>query len=318
MVVTKFYCLGLVLLCFVLCLNGAKGIKREEPTQDEALHEKGPGVKVLFPERNYIANGTSIYISNGTSVNGLGDRVQYFASYFSNEGKWGTQAALIVYGLPNVQTNQLSSVFVSLVTAMNDSSNILNSISAGWYFRIYTVITILIFFTYWTADGFKNTGCYNVLCKGFVPSSPSQAPGFKIWPLSKYKGDQYIIKVKIHKDNISGNWLLHVQDSLLGYWPETLFTSLFESAQQIAWNGNVNFAKNLKGPPLGSGHFPEEGGGKAAAIQDIQFVNQHGQPYDLTPDRVSSHVDKKDCYRVGEFYRAEIGFMFYLGGPGGC
>ncbi|ONK74468.1 uncharacterized protein A4U43_C03F6590 [Asparagus officinalis] len=252
MVVTKFYCLGLVLLCFVLCLNGAKGIKREEPTQDEALHEKGPGVKVLFPERNYIANGTSIYISNGTSVNGLGDRVQYFASYFSNEGKWGTQAALIVYGLPNVQTNQLSSVFVSLVTAMNDSSNILNSISAGWH------------------------------------------------------------------DNISGNWLLHVQDSLLGYWPETLFTSLFESAQQIAWNGNVNFAKNLKGPPLGSGHFPEEGGGKAAAIQDIQFVNQHGQPYDLTPDRVSSHVDKKDCYRVGEFYRAEIGFMFYLGGPGGC
>ncbi|ONK75803.1 uncharacterized protein A4U43_C03F20710 [Asparagus officinalis] len=168
------------------------------------------------------------------------------------------------------------------------------------------------------ADGNMTTGCFNLLCKGFVPSNTSEVPGFKIWPLSVYNGTQYVIRVKLHKDETSGNWLLHVQDKLLGYWPKTLFKSLSVGAQEINWGGNVNFENSQRSPPLGSGHFPEEGGGKAAAIQEIQFVNQHGEPYDLNPDLVSSYVDNIPCIKLGELFHTNIGFMFYFGGPGGC
>ncbi|XP_020258704.1 uncharacterized protein LOC109835120 [Asparagus officinalis] len=292
-----FHSFRFIFLCFVLCHNGVNGTPRKGLTLNEAFLKKDSGEEVGVQE----VNPNELFL------------------YQSREGRWGTQAEFVVYGLQNVELGQDTSAYISVISGLDGSRQDINHILAGWHVSpgLYGD-TDTHFFTYWTADGNMTTGCFNLLCKGFVPSNTSEVPGFKIWPLSVYNGTQYVIRVKLHKDETSGNWLLHVQDKLLGYWPKTLFKSLSVGAQEINWGGNVNFENSQRSPPLGSGHFPEEGGGKAAAIQEIQFVNQHGEPYDLNPDLVSSYVDNIPCIKLGELFHTNIGFMFYFGGPGGC
>ncbi|XP_020258154.1 uncharacterized protein LOC109834520 [Asparagus officinalis] len=242
-----------------------------------------------------------------------------FAIYPSGEGQYGTEAGLVVYALPKVQRDQLTTVSVSVVGGLDGPTEDFNSIVAGWH--VYPLLyndTDTHFFTYWTADGYRATGCYNLKCEGCVPrAKPSKLPGFKIYPVSEYNGVQRVVKVKIYKDEKTENWWLHVDDSPIGYWPKTLFKSLSESAQEINWGGSVNYGDDEEGPPMGSGHFPEEGESRAAAIQSIRFVNKLGELYNLTKDEVRSYVDRSDCYRVGEFFAEEKGFKFYFGGLGG-
>ncbi|ONK74087.1 uncharacterized protein A4U43_C03F2640 [Asparagus officinalis] len=250
--------------------------------------------KVGRPERNYISNHASITV--------LPDRVGHFAQYRSREGQWGSQAELVVYGLPNIKRNQYSAVFIGIANGLDGPSNNVNSISAGWH-----------------GDGSKITGCYNLLCNGFVPENKasSKLPGFKIEPLSEYNGVQHVVKVKIHQDENSGDWWLHVDNSPIGFWPKTLFTGLSQGAQEISWGGAVNFDKNDDSPPMGSGHFPEEGEGKAAAIQNIQFADKSGNTYALTDGEEFAYDDRTDCYRLGEFINEKTGSKFYFGGVGG-
>ncbi|CAN1286396.1 hypothetical protein LINPERPRIM_LOCUS19284 [Linum perenne] len=62
-------------------------------------------------------------------------------------------------------------------------------------------------FIYWTADGYKSTGCYNLDCPGFVQTSAKGTVlGAIIHPISKY-GDsqQEIISVKFEAASEMGS-----------------------------------------------------------------------------------------------------------------
>ena len=63
---------------------------------------------------------------------------------------------------------------------------------------------------------------------------------------------------------------------VLGYWPSFLFLYLADSASMIEWGGEVvnSEAGGLHTlTQMGSGHFPEEGFGKASYFRNIQVVD---------------------------------------------
>jgi hypothetical protein len=49
------------------------------------------------------------------------------------------------------------------------------------------------------ADGYKNTGCYNLECPGFVQISKNVVLGGPLSPTSTYNGQQFDIKLTIWK-----------------------------------------------------------------------------------------------------------------------
>jgi hypothetical protein len=57
------------------------------------------------------------------------------------------------------------------------------------------------FFTYWTTDAYQTTGCYNLLCSGFVQTNSRIAMGAAISPTSGYKGGQFDISLLVWKVN---------------------------------------------------------------------------------------------------------------------
>jgi hypothetical protein len=54
-------------------------------------------------------------------------------------------------------------------------------------------------FTYWTSDAYQATGCYNLLCSGFIQINNQIAMGASISPLSNYGGSQYDINILVWK-----------------------------------------------------------------------------------------------------------------------
>ncbi|KAB5532062.1 hypothetical protein DKX38_018732 [Salix brachista] len=64
------------------------------------------------------------------------------------------------------------------------------------------------FFTYWTTDAYQTTGCYNLLCSGFVQTNSKIAIGAAISPRSSYNGRQFDIGLMIWKVSFLGQWMV--------------------------------------------------------------------------------------------------------------
>ncbi|KAH9624563.1 hypothetical protein KSS87_000717, partial [Heliosperma pusillum] len=58
------------------------------------------------------------------------------------------------------------------------------------------------FFTYWTTDAYQTTGCYNLLCSGFVQTNRRIAIGAAISPRSSYNGRQFDITITVFKASL--------------------------------------------------------------------------------------------------------------------
>ena len=56
---------------------------------------------------------------------------------------------------------------------------------------------------FYQTDGYDTTGCYNLLCSGFIQTSDTVAIGASIAPISSYGGSQYQIEIMIWKVNIA-------------------------------------------------------------------------------------------------------------------
>lgn len=83
------------------------------------------------------------------------------------------------------------------------------------------------------ADGYKNTGCYNLLCPGFVQTNKNVVIGGTITPTSTYNGGQFEITLLIWKDQDNGNWWFGYGTEIVGYWPSSLFTQFNDNAHAI-------------------------------------------------------------------------------------
>ncbi|PKI37923.1 hypothetical protein CRG98_041698, partial [Punica granatum] len=118
--------------------------------------------------------------------------------FVNGEQYYGAKASINVWA-PRV-TDQYEFSLSQVWLISGSFGNDLNTIEAGWqvspglYGDNYPR-----FFTYWTTDAYQATGCYNLLCSGFVQTNNKIAIGAAISPRSSYNGKQFDIGVMVWK-----------------------------------------------------------------------------------------------------------------------
>ncbi|KAI5665175.1 hypothetical protein M9H77_24498 [Catharanthus roseus] len=245
---------------------------------------------------------------------------EHAVAFVNGEQFYGVKASINVWA-PHV-TDQyefsLSQVWIISGTFGND----LNTIEAGWQVspELYGD-NYPRFFTYWTTDAYQTTGCYNLLCSGFVQTNNRIAIGAAISPRSSYNGRQFDIGIMIWKDPKHGHWWLEFGSGglLVGYWPSFLFSHLQMHASMVQFGGEiVNTRSSMGGyhttTQMGSGHFAEEGFGKSSYFRNLQVVDWDNNLIPL--NNLHLLADHPNCYNIKAGRNNVWGNYFYYGGPG--
>lgn len=249
-------------------------------------------------------------------VNGFGH--EHAIAYVQGEEYYGAKATINVWA-PRIETLDEFSLSQLWVLSGSFDGSDLNSIEAGWQVspELYGDTRPRLF-TYWTSDSYQETGCYNLLCSGFVQTNNKIAIGASISPVSEFADTQYDITILIWKDPKEGNWWMEFADhTLVGYWPSELFTHLADHANMIEWGGeivNTEAGGEHTSTQMGSGHFAEEGFGKASYFRNLEIVDS-----DNSLRGVSSMLTLAEhtyCYNIQNRYNIEWSNHFYFGGPG--
>ncbi|XVF57047.1 hypothetical protein PTKIN_Ptkin06aG0171700 [Pterospermum kingtungense] len=231
---------------------------------------------------------------------------------------YGAKATINVWDPSIEAVNEFSLSQIWVLSGSFDGSD-LNSIEAGWQVspELYGDSRPRLF-TYWTTDSYQATGCYNLLCSGFVQTNGRIAIGAAISPVSQYAANQYDITILIWKDPKLGNWWMGFGDNtLVGYWPAELFTHLADHATMVEWGGEVvNARANGKhtSTQMGSGHFADEGFGKSSYFRNLEVVDADNSLSSVHD--ISTLAENTNCYNIKSSYNNEWGTYFYYGGPG--
>ncbi|XP_012834527.1 PREDICTED: uncharacterized protein LOC105955358, partial [Erythranthe guttata] len=195
----------------------------------------------------------------------------------SSDEVYGAKATINVWDPSVDELSEFSLSQIWVLSGSFDGSD-LNSIEAGWQVspELYGDTRPRLF-TYWTSDAYQATGCYNLLCSGFVQTNSRIAIGAAISPVSSVGGNQYDITLIIWKDPRLGDWWLGFGDNtLVGYWPRELFTHLADRATMVEWGGEiVNSRANDEhtSTQMGSGNFAKDGLGKASYFRNLEIVD---------------------------------------------
>ncbi|RAL53948.1 hypothetical protein DM860_004419 [Cuscuta australis] len=242
---------------------------------------------------------------------------EHAIAYVSGGTYYGAKATINVWQ-PNVEQNHEFSLSQIWILGGDFDSN-LNSIEAGWQVSpsLYGDHNTRLF-TYWTSDAYQATGCYNLLCSGFIQINSEIAMGASISPLSSNGGSQYDISILVWKDPKDGNWWMQFgKDNVVGYWPGILFSNLHGGASVVEWGGEVVNEESggmHTTTQMGSGGFPGEGFRKASYVRNIKVVDESNGLRD--PDGLDTFTENSNCYDVKLGRNARWGNYFYYGGPG--
>ncbi|KAG2256762.1 hypothetical protein Bca52824_076056 [Brassica carinata] len=268
-------------------------------------------------------------ILRANSVSSFGKKLKHFkrdtssnghehaVGYVSGEKYYGAKASINVWA-PQVQ-NQYEFSLSQIWIISGSFGNDLNTIEAGWQVspELYGD-NYPRFFTYWTNDAYQATGCYNLLCSGFVQTNSQVAIGAAISPSSSFKGGQFDITLLIWKDPKHGNWWLEFGSGILvGYWPSFLFTHLKEHASMVQYGGEVVNSSPFgthTSTQMGSGHFAEEGFTKSSYFRNIQVVDWDNNL--VSSPNLQVLANHPNCYDIQGGSNKAWGSYFYYGGPG--
>ncbi|KAK5833437.1 hypothetical protein PVK06_017269 [Gossypium arboreum] len=125
---------------------------------------------------------------------------EHAVGYVSGGEYYGAKGSINVWAphVSNPYEFSLSQLWVISGSFAHD----LNTIEAGWQVspELYGD-NYPRFFTYWTNDAYEATGCYNLMCSGFVQTNNRIAIGAAISPISSYHGGQFDITLLIWKVN---------------------------------------------------------------------------------------------------------------------
>lgn len=124
------------------------------------------------------------------------------------------------------------------------------------------------------------------------------------------------------QDPATLNWwfVYGPEKKLVGYWPNKLFTNLSKRATKLHFGGTAGFEgyPDAGLPPMGSGHFPDEGANKACVFQQIKYINAAQQSLNLPIDELYPLSSYPNYYKVGPLTNSSgTQDTFYFGGPGG-
>ncbi|KAI5417052.1 uncharacterized protein LOC127073953 [Lathyrus oleraceus] len=237
--------------------------------------------------------------------------------FVNGEQYYGAKANINVW-TPRV-TDQYEFSLSQIWVIAGSFGNDLNTIEAGWQVspELYGD-NYPRFFTYWTTDAYQATGCYNLLCSGFIQTNNRIAIGAAISPRSIYNGRQFDIGLMVWKDPKHGHWWLEFGSGLLvGYWPANIFSHLRNHASMVQFGGEVVNSRSRgyhTGTQMGSGHFSGEGFRKAAYFRNLQVVDWDNNLLPLS--NIHQLSDHSNCYDIKEGRNNVWGTYFYYGGPG--
>ncbi|XP_031106876.1 uncharacterized protein LOC116011451 [Ipomoea triloba] len=243
---------------------------------------------------------------------------EHAVAFVNGDQYYGAKASLNVW-TPRVMEQyefSLSQLWVISGSFGND----LNTIEAGW--QVSPALygdNYPRFFTYWTTDAYQATGCYNLLCSGFVQTNNRIAMGAAISPRSSYNGRQFDIAIMIWKDPKHGHWWLEFGPGILvGYWPSFLFTHLRSHASMVQFGGEIVNGGGERGyhtsTQMGSGHFADEGFRKASYFRNLKTVDWDNNLIPLS--NLHLLADHPNCYNIKSGRNSVWGNYFYYGGPG--
>ncbi|KAL6567141.1 hypothetical protein OROMI_015545 [Orobanche minor] len=289
--------------------------KKEDVLRASSLKRYGKKKPRSFAkpdDQSYAQGKTSSTDSNNQNTH------QHAVAYVGGK-YYGAKATINVWE-PKIQhPNEFSSsqIWVLGGTIPNGPTN---SIEAGWQVNpaLYGDNNTRLF-TYWTGDGYQATGCYNLLCSGFIQINPNIAVGASISPLSVFQESQFDITILIWKDPKQGDWWLQFgNDYVMGYWPSTLFSYLKDGASSMIQFGGEVVDSGLGGQhtstQMGSGYFPEGDFGKASYFKSIQIVDSSNNL--KSPKVLEPFSEQSNCYDISAGHNKDWGHFFYYGGPG--
>ncbi|KAG6494887.1 hypothetical protein ZIOFF_042670 [Zingiber officinale] len=322
-------------------------------TQGRSWKKEGkPSIKTIQLKPSFLPNGlkpakpkpATFYGFNDTCPSGtiLIERSQksdYFRSHPVDEKtesgdyfaiiETNTKGPNLFYGASARMTTHLFSLLPTQVSASSiflfggahGPRYDLNVIEAGWHYSPNEYNDYVPrFFTYWTRDGYSNSGCGNLRCPGFVRTTSSPiGPGSPIKDFSVYGGEEVSFSLQIYKDPSTSNWWFLLQGESIGYYPRELLPNMDGGIDKIQMGGRVfSFLKDPS-PPMGSGHPYYEGRNKAAYFTQVQLIDPMSRLYNIEPQFLNFISDLPDYYGIGDYHLANPndGYVFAYGGLGG-
>jgi hypothetical protein len=239
-----------------------------------------------------------------------------WAHAYQNVANGGAHCYLNIWD-PSIGANQIFSL--SQMWIVGGSGAKLQTLEAGW--QVYPALyndTKPHLFTYWTADDYYKTGCYNLTCKAFVQTSSVMAPGMAVGPISSVGGPQYIMRLAWW--HTGGRWWLYYNGTagtnVIGYYPDSLYAggALAGNAAEIDFGGETVGTSSF--PPMGSGKFANQGWQKAAYQRTIGYWAPAGGTMidaNLTPSQGWPNCYTAQVVKYGSPWLETLWF----GGPGG-
>jgi hypothetical protein len=178
-----------------------------------------------------------------------------------------------------------------------------------------------VLFIYWTADGYNNTGAYNLDSPGFIQTNSSWVIGGAWNNYSTDGGTQWGFRLAWYRDSSNGNWWLYIQGGgnnleAVGYYPKALYNNgqMSKFATEIDYGGEVT-GQTATGQ-MGSGKFANTGWQHAAFHKEIYyFPTAGGSAWSkLTGSQATPKLYTIDVHNTGG---GDWGTYFFFGGPGG-
>jgi hypothetical protein len=219
---------------------------------------------------------------------------------------------------PAIGANQIFSLSQHWYTAGSGAG--LQTLECGWnvYPGLYNNDARPHLFTYWTADAYKSTGCYNLTCTGFVQTSSTFAPGMAVGPISVSGGPQYSMELAYWLTG--GRWWLYYNgtagSNAIGYYPVTLYQGgpLASKATEIDYGGETTGTTSF--PPMGSGAFANQGWQHAAYQRTIGYWPPAGGA--MINASLTAVQGWPSCYTAQvTMYAPPWSETLWYGGPGG-
>ncbi|MCU1294641.1 MAG: hypothetical protein JWP08_3491, partial [Bryobacterales bacterium] len=200
---------------------------------------------------------------------------------------------------------------------IGQSSGPVQTAEVGWqnYPALYGTENPVLFI-YWTADGYQNTGCYNLDCGAFVQVNHSVAIGGSFDPSVYSVSDGHQNEIQVEYYLYQGNWWLMVNGTWIGYYPG----SLYNGGQLSNYANLIEFG----GESVGSTVWPAEGSGLWANSGYTYAAYQRLLYYiDTTNvsqwDSLTTATPSPSCYSITTpAFNSDSGTYFYFGGPGGA
>ncbi|TVU37016.1 hypothetical protein EJB05_18979 [Eragrostis curvula] len=169
-------------------------------------------------------------------------------------------------------------------------------------------------------DGAKRQRCYNLQCHGFVQTSNKIALGTSFidgGSSISYDGVPYV-SMSIHKVSGQQQWWVSVNDTVIGYFPHTLFPTFFPNSHVNQLGGIVHNSRPHgmhTDTVMGNGRTPESGG--SAVVKAYLAIAANGMDKKDRPITFGATAPK--CYDAAVLGQdpAVPGYNIAYGGPGG-